>query len=1172
LNTWLENAVRAVWRLTVAGLLVGGCLSVEPLCALDRTWIGGDTAWTDATDITEWNPNDEPDADDTAIFNTDNNVTLGSNNAILALTMSSSIILNTNDFDLDVNGLVQLVGSGTNLIVGGSTSQLNADSITINNLANLEVDGGTIQVIEETGNGLLDINAGGELVGHGTLSMTDGVAVVTTLIVNDGAITAQRSPLTIFGAPQVGTLSINSNDPDVRIDLDGAGGAEDGVVNVRRNQTLDLDIPLADSFAGTINLFHQATYDSLSGWTMNGGTINVDNGFIPASFPNPAIPAGVSIIAGGQLALIGGTINNLDTDGTLQFDTLFQTNAGNVVNNGHLIFNSGANIAVGSNVTMPTASSSLTVGAGSTVDIVQANFNIDGANTLTNVIIVESDGNLLISTTDYDPDQATNAFDGTITLNGGDIEVTTADAEFVMDGVLNMNSTNSDFAGWSGEPLDIGNDAGALDADVNIAGSNTSQFGGSVDFNSDADVNIGAGATLQFLSASTVNFDTVNGANNAEFTGAGKLQFDGTVNVNEAVTLNMVGGEIDLDGTDGQGNFINIDAPLVINVASMFSFGKVNGAGGVNTLDINNSVGTGVMTVNLDDADEEWTLNTQGVMNLVNDNSEAILLAGSDVNINGTVNVTGDVRTTARLDITGTVNIITAGQPLRLAGGNNTDDPNTISGGTISGVGQLGADTNKALHGFGTINTAIAFISASNLKADNGTLTINGAILDAGTVGTADDDGTLHVTNAWNNNVTTGVQLNGGTLSGGTITNDVTAGISGHGLVTARIINNTQLFASLGDTLIFETPGNDNDWDGTTNTGEIEAASVTGTDIELRNTAVISPAFGFGGTVRATNNNTVFTNGFALDFNPGSTLELDDTATYRSTESTDIGGTENIAAGANATIQVENNFFLTFETGSSTTLNGNLTLKNNNVNIEAGAVFNNGGGALIIPDGSNVVADNAADIGVLLDMQGGFRPGNSAGIGRIDLLDYQQANSGELFVELTGTSLNQFDRLVASGDVVLDGYLNIDIDEISPGVPFVPALGQTFNIITANTVTGAFDFADVSGMPAGLAFHIEYLSNAVQLQVVTEPFFDADFDDDGDVDPTDLAIWQGAYNLNQLGDADGDNDSDGRDFLIWQRQFGSAPLMAVSASTAVPEPASISLALAAILGFWRRQH
>ena len=178
-----------------------------------------------------------------------------------------------------------------------------------------------------------------------------------------------------------------------------------------------------------------------------------------------------------------------------------------------------------------------------------------------------------------------------------------------------------------------------------------------------------------------------------------------------------------------------------------------------------------------------------------------------------------------------------------------------------------------------------------------------------------------------------------------------------------------------------------------------------------------------------------------------------------------------------------------------------------------------------------------------------------------------------MFVEIKGTALNAFDRLVASGDVVVDGYLNIDIDEVSPGVPFVPALGNTFNIITGNTVTGEFDFADVSGMPAGLAFHIDYLANAVQLQVVNKPFFSADFDDDGDVDATDLAIWDGAFDLNQLGDADGDNDTDGADLLMWQQQFGSRP--GGPPANAVPEPTSLLLLLIACMtcaiAFWRHR-
>jgi hypothetical protein len=156
--------------------------------------------------------------------------------------------------------------------------------------------------------------------------------------------------------------------------------------------------------------------------------------------------------------------------------------------------------------------------------------------------------------------------------------------------------------------------------------------------------------------------------------------------------------------------------------------------------------------------------------------------------------------------------------------------------------------------------------------------------------------------------------------------------------------------------------------------------------------------------------------------------------------------------------------------------------------------------------------------------------------------------------------LNQFDRLLATSTAQLDGALTIDIDGA-----FMPALGNTFTIISApGGVLGHFTHADVSGMPPGLTFHINYLATAVQLQVVNTPFFSADFDDDGDVDSTDLIIWKNAFHLNQLGDADGDNDTDGADFLIWQQQLGSAPAVAVGA--AVPECGSLALLVVGALG------
>lgn len=71
------------------------------------------------------------------------------------------------------------------------------------------------------------------------------------------------------------------------------------------------------------------------------------------------------------------------------------------------------------------------------------------------------------------------------------------------------------------------------------------------------------------------------------------------------------------------------------------------------------------------------------------------------------------------------------------------------------------------------------------------------------------------------------------------------------------------------------------------------------------------------------------------------------------------------------------------------------------------------------------------------------------------------------------------------------------------------------------------------------------------------PSLTADFNNDGFVDETDLAIWQSALGQTAAGDTDGDGDTDGHDFLAWQRQLtGSAP---VASQVAVPEPGCLLL-------------
>ena len=180
------------------------------------------------------------------VFNTDHIVNLGNSNSILSLALSAGIDLDTNTHDLTIDGLLELVDSGTNLFIGDSASLVQADSVTINSNGEIRLEGGELRVVEETGKGLLHIKSGGTLFGRGTIVLNDSFAHPTVLLRNDGSLVAVTPSL---GMPAAGTLRIQALDiADARIDLDGAYGS--GLVDVGRNQTLDINVVLSDAFAG----------------------------------------------------------------------------------------------------------------------------------------------------------------------------------------------------------------------------------------------------------------------------------------------------------------------------------------------------------------------------------------------------------------------------------------------------------------------------------------------------------------------------------------------------------------------------------------------------------------------------------------------------------------------------------------------------------------------------------------------------------------------------------------------------------------------------------------------------------------------------------------------------------------------------------------------------------
>jgi hypothetical protein len=1425
---------------------------------LDRTWIGGNVDWIEGGSTANWNPADEPDVDDTAIFNTPNTVNLGTNNSVNGLTLSGGIELFTNGQDLTVDGLVQASGAGTTFQIDDSTSLVLADTVAVNASGTIRLSGGTLTVDEETGTGFLDINAGGTFTGFGTVNLNDAPGAVTSLLINDGTLSAFRQG-TILNPPLAGTLTINASAANARINLDG--GAEAGVVNINRNQTLEINGTLADAFSGDLNMFHNTTLDISSAWSMDGGTFDVSNGFIDSPFPSPDVPDGTATIAGGAFTQTGGTILNFASDGTLIFDVAYSQNGGTFTNNGLVEFNGSTIISSLANMTMPTNTSSITVGSGAIVNVDQANFNVDGNGTATNVIRVNSGGQLdldlgagaddtitgtvilsggeldvttadntwslggsvstvagsgtsqlngealtldgatvtvpagstldinasstwntgtdfeidgmvtvdgavtlnsipanpvngtgtlrfgstsningintqitvstfdwdgtttgqvhtfatdaqlfidattfdsdgdmddsitmaagadlivnevaqwemrgtlttngtlakpvgiggdarmvltsatgiwnvngatipgdvtfgpgsvtniaggtqtiasaandmifdggtitgagtffphvqnsvtddstisvanfdfdnggwvidpgatlTVNVTDYDPSEVTNDFNGTITLNGGAVDFNSGDDRIVMNGALNMNSTPGSNANWTGERLDIGDDAGSLDADFNVAGSGISQISTFVNFKSDADINIVSGSTLSLTGL--VSFTPVNGANHAEITGSGTLVFESDVSVSEETTINMVGGVIDLDGVLLERQRFFVNAPLEVHAATLADFGNVN-SDGSDSIIVDNTGNSGVLTVILDDPDAEWTLNPTGEINLFNDNSPATLLAGSDLNVNGLLDVSGDVQIDARIDVGGAVRMNTAGEPLWLNGGNSTNDPNTIAGGTIIGPGLIGANAGRALSGFGTISAPVDFDGTAELVAAGGVLEVNGAVTDVGTI-RVKSGGTLDLALPLSTAVTdSGIVMEGGTLEGGPLTIDpaVAKSLRGFGSLNNGNFNNNGTIEAQGGTLVVVVDAitHTGDLDGSTNTGRLRAAPGANLTIrEFSGDGLIE----FAGTVEVQNGGELLAdfvggaNAF-IDFVPGSSMTLTG-GTFRTNTFIDLAGSMVVGSGADSLLDSSLDSIASFDLNGAFTLNGNLQVKSHGF-ITEGATFT-GAGALHLLEESFYSLNDGADIGVLVINDGVL---DIAGIsaGRVDVADYQQSDTGDLSIALQGTNLNEFDRLVVDGAAQLDGMLELNLVG-----GFVPNVGDTFSILSASAgVSGTFTSVfQPPNMPAGLLFDVVYSPTLVQLMVVEAPIFSADFDLDGDVDGDDLDEWQTGYGIGTSqtqGDADGDGDVDGRDFLIWQRQFGSVPLTAFE-SINVPEPGASTIVCLAVL-------
>ena len=164
--------------------------------------------------------------------------------------------------------------------------------------------------------------------------------------------------------------------------------------------------------------------------------------------------------------------------------------------------------------------------------------------------------------------------------------------------------------------------------------------------------------------------------------------------------------------------------------------------------------------------------------------------------------------------------------------------------------------------------------------------------------------------------------------------------------------------------------------------------------------------------------------------------------------------------------------------------------------------------------------------------------------------DFVQSDIGALAFDLwgdQGVAGIDYDRLVASGDVTLDGTIQIAL-----GGGFVPTIGDQFPLLIGREIFGEFSNLQAPEVEGG-RWEIQYAGPAATLALL----YAADFNSDGVVNETDLGLWQTGFGMQGSarasdGDANGDGIVDGSDYLVWQRQFGNS-VFSTSFAVQVPE-------------------
>jgi hypothetical protein len=600
-----------------------------------------------------------------------------------------------------------------------------------------------------------------------------------------------------------------------------------------------------------------------------------------------------------------------------------------------------------------------------------------------------------------------------------------------------------------------------------------------------------SGGTIQALSGSTVMVDAfaISGGTLAStgsglfstFAGSGSPSLSNlTNNANYQI---VSGGSSTISGTIKNLGTIQVKGGLFINGSATLKGGSVliaypegsiiSLSGATTLINQSNIAGSGFI------GDATLTFTNQGTVN-ASDTANPLVLSGHAFSNTATLEASSG----GTLQIQNTIN--NAGGTIEALAGSTVlvfSNTGVISGGTLKTAGTGAFDTNS-----GTLDGTVNPVNNTGMfKVSQGNLVLQGTINNTGTIAlnTAGyavgltqptiltgsgrvimSPGTSFFAYAPTNTLTNQSTIEGagsigdsnhmGITNDGTILANSTTPLTISPDTTLGFTNNGKLAVNKGSTL--SIAGLFNNFSGTTLTGGTYA--VTGTlqflTASIGTNAANVTLTGAGAKILNESGTSALAGLFANTVLGSLSLQGGQLLTTETTFRT--SGKVTIGTGSSFTLRKSYTQY-----AGTTTVDGILTAHGGLI-LQKGSLVGKGTVAAAVSSGASVTAGDSSANPATLSVAG----------------SYTQNSTGTLNISIGGSTAGKYGQVAVSNGVILGGTLAIKLIN-----GFVPAIGDTLNVVTGSAVSGTFSTVTGTSINSGEHFEVSYTPTAVTLTVVS---------------------------------------------------------------------------------------